>query len=169
MQEVLAVSGGKLLVRVLRDMLLGKVRSQEAVTSTTVHAPLITASDSSIHFASQTAHVITRLERAIGHQRSLTVAAGLPDGRAVAIAGLQVIPAEVAPSETGGCPGTAYYSPKTRSLVVRCAEGTWLSVERLRTQDRAMMEAKEWWNGVKGMGWVRDDDGLTFRFDSTRV
>ncbi|KAF8131646.1 formyl transferase [Boletus edulis] len=169
MQEVLAASGGKLLVRVLRDMLSGRAQSrpQEAVTSTTVHAPLITANDSAIHFASQTAHVITRLERAIGHQRSLTVAAGLPNGRAVAIAGLQAIPAELAPSETGECPGTAYYSPKTRSLVVRCAEGTWLSVERLQTQDRAMMGAKEWWNGVKGMGWVRDD-GL-FRLDSTRV
>ena len=131
------------------------------MTSTTAHAPLITVKDSAIHFASQTALVITRLERAIGHQRNLTVTAALPDGRGVAIAGLQVIPTElrfVAPVTSSGteCPGTAYYSPITRSLVVKCAEGTWLSVERLQTQDRAMLEAKEWWNGVKGMGWVKD-------------
>ncbi|KAN0100209.1 Formyl transferase [Tylopilus felleus] len=160
MQEVLAVSGGKLLVQILRDMLLGRAQSrpQEAVTSTTAHAPLITARDSAIHFTSQTAPVIIRLERAIGHQRSLTVPAALPDGRGVAIAGLQVMATERVPvtSSKSECPGTAYYSPETRSLVIKCAEGTWLSVERLQTQDRAMLEAKEWWNGVKGMGWVQD-------------
>ena len=131
------------------------------MTSTTAHAPLITTGDSAIHFTSQTALVITRLERAIGHQRSLTVAAALPDGRGVAIAGLRVIPTELGVVAPVTPSGTAYYSPKTRSLVVQCAEGTWLSVERLQTQDRAMMEAREWWNGVKGIGWVRD--GL-FRF-----
>ncbi|KAF8559913.1 Formyltransferase [Imleria badia] len=165
MQEVLAASGGKLLVKVLRDMLSGRARSgpQEAATSATAHAPLITARDSAIHFASQTAVVITRLERAIGHQRSLTVAAALPDGRGVAIAGLQAMPAElgrVTSSAASECPGTAYYSPKTRTLVVKCAEETWLSVERLQTQDRAMTEAREWWNGIKGMGWVTE----VFRF-----
>lgn len=129
------------------------------MTLTTPYAPPITTRDSAIHFASQTALVITRLERAIGHQRSLTVAAALPDGRGVAIAGLQVIPAELRPPE-GECPGTAYYSRKTKSLVVKCAEGTWLSVERLQTQDRAMLEAKEWWNGVRGMGW--DKEGFRF-------
>jgi methionyl-tRNA formyltransferase len=139
------------------------------VTSGTAHAPLITAKDSAIHFVSQTALVITRLEHAIGHQRSLTAAAALPDGRGVAIAGLQVIPSElrflapVTSSETE-CPGTTYYSSHTGSLVVKCAEGTWLSVKRLQTQDRAILEAKEWWNGVKGMGWVKD--GL-FRFSAT--
>lgn len=132
----------------------------------TAHAPLITARDSATHFATQSALMITRVERAIGHQRSLTVATALPDGRGVAIAGLRMIPTDPRPaapvtvSETE-CPGTAYYSPKTRSLVVECAGRTWLSVEKLQTQDRAMLEAREWWNGVKGMGWVKD--GL-FRF-----
>ena len=133
------------------------------MTLATAHAPLITAKDSTIHFASQTAVVITRLERAVGHQRSLTVTAALPDGRGVAIAGTQAIPTElgrVASSESE-CPGTAYYSRKTRTLIVKCAEGTWLSVERLQTQDRAMMEAREWWNGIKGMGWVAEG---VFRF-----
>lgn len=102
--------------------------------------------------------MLTRLERAIGHQRSLTVAAGLPDGRGVVIAGLQVTAPELGAVTCSltECPGTACYSPKTNSLVVKCAEGTWLSVDKLQTQDRAMLEAKEWWNGVKGMGWVQD-------------
>ncbi|KAG8219398.1 Dopey, N-terminal-domain-containing protein [Butyriboletus roseoflavus] len=171
MQDILAASGGKLLVKVLRDMLSGNTQSkpQGAVTLTTPSAPPITARDSAIHFASQTALTVTRLERAIGHQRSLTVAPALPDGRGVAIAGLQVIPNKLRPlppatSPEGECPGTAYYSRKTRSLVVKCAEGTWLSVERLQTQDRAMLEAKEWWNGVQGMGW--DQEGV-FRFKTT--
>lgn len=77
----------------------------------------------------------------------------------MAIAGLQVVPTEhvaPAPCAETECPGTAYYSGRTGSLVVKCAEGTWLSVERLQTQDRAMLEAKEWWNGVKGLGWVKE-------------
>lgn len=128
------------------------------MTSVTAHAPLIASQDSAIHFASQTALVITRLERAIGHQRNLTVAAALPDGRGVAITGLQVIATDLLPEapETSSKPGTAYYSPKTKSLIIKCAEETWLSVERLQTQDRVMLEAKEWWNGVKGMGWVKE-------------
>lgn len=136
------------------------------MTLTTAHAPLITARDSAIDFASQTALAITRLERAIGHQRNLTVAAALDDGRCVAIAGLRVVATEHLPETRGPTseterPGTASYSPKTRSLVIKCAEGTWLSVERLQTQDRAVLDAKEWWNGVKGMGWVKQD---VFRF-----
>ncbi|KAG9313949.1 formyl transferase [Chiua virens] len=56
MQDVLAASGGKLLVQVLRDMLSGRARSrpQEAIASNTAHAPLITAADAAIHFGSQT-------------------------------------------------------------------------------------------------------------------
>lgn len=89
------------------------------------------------------------------------MARALPDGRSVVIAGLRVVPAD---SEQGpqadGPPGTAYYySPKTRSLVVKCADDKWLGVEKLQTQDRAMLGAKEWWNGMKGMGWVDAQTG----------
>ncbi|KAF8842970.1 Formyltransferase [Paxillus ammoniavirescens] len=163
MQENLAERGGKILVQVLRDMLSGKAqrKPQDSLTPTTPHASLITASESFVNFDSQTANVITRLERAIGHQRALTVPIGLPDGRSVAIADLHVVPPELRPTNClasldGESPGTACYSPQTNSLLVMCADETWLSVERLQTQDKAILKAKEWWNGVKGMGWVKE-------------
>ncbi|KAF9225926.1 Formyltransferase [Gyrodon lividus] len=168
MQEDLAERGGKILVQVLRAMLLGQAqrKTQDHLTHTTPHAPVITTSDSAINFASQSAFIIARLERAIGHQRALTVPAGLPDGRTVTIADLRVVPCELRPTnhETsleGESPGIAHYSPQTKSLFVMCADGTWLSVERLQTQDKAILMAKEWWNGVKSMGWVKNG---RFRF-----
>ncbi|KAF9239790.1 hypothetical protein BU15DRAFT_61719 [Melanogaster broomeanus] len=105
--------------------------------------------------------LIASLERAIGHQRALKVPAGLPDGRAVTIADLHVISSEERPADSNASPedespGTASYSPQRKSLLVNCADRTRLSVERLQTQDKAMLTAKEWWNGVKGMGLVKD-------------
>ncbi|KIJ62160.1 hypothetical protein HYDPIDRAFT_94960 [Hydnomerulius pinastri MD-312] len=168
MQAKLAESGGKLLVQVLRDMLSGTANriSQGPLTPSTPHAPAISANDSTITFTTQSASTIARLERAIGHQRALSVPAGLPDGRAVTLAGLRVLPYEMHPTISGSNveddgPGTAQYSPQTKSMLVKCADGMWLSVERLQTQDRVMVKAKEWWNGLKGNGLVKDG---RFRF-----
>ncbi|KAH7887018.1 Formyltransferase [Phlebopus sp. FC_14] len=163
MQDRLAESGGNLLVQVLRDMLSGSAyrKPQDPLTANTPHASAITALDSTIVFASQSAYTVARLERAIGHQRALTVPAGLPDGRAVALAGLHVASPEMHPPKyiqqmSEVRPGATVYSPRTKNLLVACAGGEWLSVERLQTQDRAMVQAREWWNGIKGMGWVND-------------
>ncbi|KIK98613.1 hypothetical protein PAXRUDRAFT_823721 [Paxillus rubicundulus Ve08.2h10] len=163
MQANLAAHGGKILVQVLRDMRSGKAQRipQDPLTPATPRAPLITASESLIDFASQSASIIARLERAIGHQRALTVPVGLPDGRSVTIADLHVVAPELrSPNDLasldGESPGIACYSSQTKSLLVTCADKTWLSVDRLQTQDKAILKAKEWWNGVKGMGWVKE-------------
>jgi hypothetical protein len=38
-----------------------------------------------------------------------------------------------------------------------------MSVPKVKQQDRAMLDAKEWFNGVKGLGHeVMDHDGVVF-------
>ncbi|KAG6335125.1 hypothetical protein ID866_3965 [Astraeus odoratus] len=170
MQSRLAESGGNILVQVLRDML----RGEASWTSLSVplsgempHAPTITALDSVVKFSAHTATSIARLERAIGHQRALTVPHALPGGRSVSLAGLHAIPLS---SELGMMnnmlPGTAKYSSTNKMLLVACAGGELLGVERLQTQDRAMLGAKDWWNGVKGMGLVKEG---VFKFDENNM
>ncbi|KAG1776786.1 Formyltransferase [Suillus placidus] len=150
----LARTGGDLLVTVLRDMLLGKARSipQPPVSSTTLHASAISASDAQVNFTSQTALDIVRLSRAISHQRPITTT--MPDGRTLQLHHLRVSRRhdDLGPVE----PGWAVYSPHTHTVLINCADGEWLSVLKLKTQDRALLAAKEWWNGVKGLGLLHE-------------
>lgn len=164
MQNNLAEKGGKCLVQVLRDMLRGKAHCiPQAPLGAETHAPAITAADSTINFEAQTADVIARLERAIGHQRALSIPLALPGGRSVSIAGLCAIPpgSPLTPQMGNARPGRARYSSTAKQLLVACAGGSLLSVDRLQTQDRAVLTAREWWNGLKGMGLVKDG---TFTF-----
>lgn len=164
-QSDLAESGGKLLVQVFRDMLSGKARCtpQAPLSTETPYAPAITAMDSTVSFYLQTATTIARLERAIGHQRALTVPCALPDGRSVSIAGLHAVSSDLTFQMSDMHPGAALYLPKANAFLVACMGGEVLSIDRLQTQDRAMLTAKDWWNGVKGMGLVKD---RVFRFGS---
>ncbi|KAJ8596190.1 Formyltransferase [Rhizopogon salebrosus TDB-379] len=150
----LAHAGGHLLVDVLRDMLLGKARSapQCLLSSTTPHAPAISASDAQLDFTSQTASDVARLSRAISHQRPPTTT--MLDGRTLQLHDVSVSGRhdDMGPTE----PGWAVYSPHTRTVLVSCADGEWLSVLKLKTQDRSLLAAKEWWNGVKGLGLLHE-------------
>ncbi|KAI6168420.1 Formyltransferase [Pisolithus thermaeus] len=168
MQDLLAEKGGECLVQVLRNMLKGKAQCipQAPLGAETPHAPPITAADSTVNFAAQTADVIVRLERAIGHQRALSIPHVLPGGRSVSIFGLRTIPAgSLLVSEVDSmCPGGARYSSTAKKLIVSCAGGSLLGVDKLQTQDRAILTAREWWNGLKGMELVKDG---TFTFGHT--
>ncbi|KAG2143025.1 Formyltransferase [Suillus clintonianus] len=150
----LARTGGDLLVTVLRDMLLGNARSipQPPVLPTTPHASAISASDAHVDFTSQTALDIVRLSRAISHQRPITTT--MLDGRTLQLHHVSV---SVSHNDMGPVePGWAVYAPHTRTILINCADGEWLSVLKLKTQDRALLAAKEWWNGVKGLGLLHE-------------
>ena len=54
-------------------------------------------------------------------------------------------------------PGAARYDAQANSLLVRCAEDTVLSVPRIKQEGKALIDAKDWWNGVKGLGLVDAD------------
>ena len=45
--------------------------------------------------------------------------------------------------------GMAVYESHSDSLLVRCASNTVLSVRRVQQQDKKVMDAKPWWNGVR--------------------
>ena len=50
-----------------------------------------------------------------------------------------------------------YHKP-SRSLIIRCAGDSVLSVPLMKQEGRTLMEAKDWWNGVKGLGLVQDGE-----------
>ncbi|CDO77078.1 hypothetical protein BN946_scf184473.g22 [Trametes cinnabarina] len=149
LRDSLALLGGDLLVATLRDMLSGKdTRTPQAHDPSASRAPLITMQDSMIDFRTMTAAHIVRRHRAISHQKPMI--AFLKTHRTLQLhdpSVLSEVPHEMQaylPAE-----GTALYHPPTDSLVVRCAERTFLSVPMVRQQDRNLLKAKEWWNGVK--------------------
>jgi len=122
------------------------------LSSTTPHAPAISAVDAQVDFTRQAASDIVRLSRAISHQRHPTTT--IPDGRTLQLHDVNVSGRhdDLGPTE----PGWAVYSPHTRTVLVSCADGEWLSVPKLKTQDRTLLVAKEWWNGVKGLGLLHE-------------
>src|SRR5580693_8147122 len=46
--------------------------------------------------------------------------------------------------------GITTYHPPTRTLLIACAGGSVLSVPRVKQEGKALLDAKEWWNGAKG-------------------
>lgn len=50
-----------------------------------------------------------------------------------------------------------YHKP-TQSLIIRCAVGSVLSVPLVKQEGKTLIEAKDWWNGVKGLGLVHDGE-----------
>ncbi|KAI0822920.1 Formyltransferase [Trametes gibbosa] len=150
LRDSLAVTGGQLLVATLRDMLSGKdTRTPQGDTSNAPRAPLITIQDSMVDFWSMTAENIVRSHRAISHQKPMT--ALLKNGRTLQLHDLSVLHDNI-PEEVSAClpeTGTAVFYPPSKALVVRCTGDTFLYVPRVRQQDRHLLKAKEWWNGVK--------------------
>ncbi|KAL7277387.1 hypothetical protein ACG7TL_009249 [Trametes sanguinea] len=149
LRDELALMGGDLLVSTLRDMLAGKdTRTPQAEDPTAPRAPLITMQDSMVDFRTMTAEQIVRRHRAVSHQKPLTTL--LKTQRTLQLhdpCALSDLPAGVKdqlPAE-----GTAVFYPPLKVLVVRCAGDTYLGVPMVRQQDRHLLEAKSWWNGVK--------------------
>lgn len=50
-----------------------------------------------------------------------------------------------------------YHKP-SRSLIIRCADDSVLSIPLIKQESKTLMDAKDWWNGVKGLGLVRDGE-----------
>jgi len=164
-------------VSVLRDLLAGKaVSTPQPLTQSASRAPRITGADSVIDPTAMTAEDIARRHRAISHQRPLIVY--LPTRKALQLHSPSVYSAPAPTDDVllPTIPGTAIYYPPTRTLLVRCASnstscslsgsdsgssgsisalpspGSILSVPRVKQEGRALLAAKEWWNGAKGTG-----------------
>ncbi|THH18728.1 hypothetical protein EW146_g2310 [Bondarzewia mesenterica] len=151
LREKLAREGGDLLVSVLRDMLSKTVASiPQIVSPNTPTAPLVTASLCRPEFDKQTACELVRLDRAISHQKPITTLMFQSD-RSVQLHKLFDVTPSIDSSEDfklPETPGVARYDPSKKAVLVRCANGSVLGVSNLKSQDRKLVPAKEWWNGI---------------------
>ncbi|KAI1786055.1 Formyltransferase [Ganoderma leucocontextum] len=148
LRDSLAETGGRLLVSVLRDMLAGKdTRKPQPEDPDAPRAPLITAEHSKIDFSTMTACRIVGTHRAISHQKPMTTM--LKIGRTLQLHSPSVLVEEY-PDIQSHLPveGVATFHPPSGALIVRCAENTYLTVPEVRQQDRRLLNAKQWWNGV---------------------
>ncbi|KAI0676524.1 Formyltransferase [Trametes maxima] len=149
LRDELAVKGGQLLVDTLRNILAGKdTRTPQGVDPSARRAPLITMQDSAVDFRVMRAGDIERRHRAVSHQKPMTTL--LKTQRTLQLHELAVIidiPANV--KEHLPTEGTATFYPPSKALIIRCAGDSYLSVPMVRQQDRHLLKAKEWWNGVK--------------------
>ncbi|PFH49327.1 hypothetical protein AMATHDRAFT_147871 [Amanita thiersii Skay4041] len=159
LRDVLAVEGGKLLVSVLSDMIAGHaVPTAQPPADLASRAPAITAADAIIDFENMTAESILRRHRAISHQRPLL--AYLESGKSIQLHEPSVHHL-FASEYLLFSPGATRYDKQAKSLLIRCAEDTMLSVPRVKQEGKALVPAKDWWNGVKGLGLV-DVDQIQF-------
>ena len=118
---------------------------------------MITNDTAHVDFITQTADVIARIDRAISHQRE--VKAYIPrNERSIKLQDCSVF--EPSALRQGfvlpETPGAARFDATTKTMLVRCAGGTVLSVSKLKMQSRPLLLAKDWWNGTKE--W-REEDG----------
>ncbi|KAG6897283.1 hypothetical protein C0992_002823 [Termitomyces sp. T32_za158] len=154
-RDTLGYVGGRLLVSVLRDMRVGRATSQlQGPLESVPHAPLITAVDSCVNFTTMSAESIVRRYRAISHQRPIITF--LSSEKTVQLHSPCVFDTLEVP--LSNIPGSATFQKSTRSLIVRCSDGTVLSVPLIKQQDKLLMEAKDWWNGAKGLGLVTNNE-----------
>ncbi|KAF8068753.1 formyl transferase [Lyophyllum atratum] len=155
LRDTLAYVGGRLLVSVLRDMRVGKAKSEpQAHMESAPHASSITVMDSAVNFSTMSAESIVRRHRAISHQRPLITC--LSSDKTVQLHSPYVLDALT--SSLSAVPGTSTFQKSTRTLVIRCADGSVLSVPLMKQEGKALMEAKDWWNGAKGLGLVHDGE-----------
>ncbi|KAI0087412.1 Formyltransferase [Irpex rosettiformis] len=149
LRDALALEGGRLLVKVLRNMMSGTgIPTPQRVTENFRYAPLITANDALLDFKSMTAQDVVQRHKAISHQKA--VFAKLNTGKTVRLHDPVVVEN---PSDTTlgfiSEPGLAIYEPYSKSLHIRCASDTVLAVRKLQLQDKIALDARAWWNGVR--------------------
>ena len=46
-------------------------------------------------------------------------------------------------------PGDATFDPLTSNIAIRCANDSYVLLPSVKQQDRKLLAAKEWWNGVR--------------------
>lgn len=89
----------------------------------------------------------------------------LPDARTM----LQIHRASVPTQESianlppGARPGTAALDPASKHLLVRCAHGETIAFGEAKIQDKKLVPAKDFWNGVREGWWERVDGNKVVR------
>ncbi|TFY65384.1 hypothetical protein EVG20_g5613 [Dentipellis fragilis] len=171
LREILARKGGDLLADTLRRMLAGDVSSTPQsllpASDPRAHARTIIPADALVDFTRMTAETIVRRHRAIAHHKPLTAMLHtVVDGASRAVQLLAPsISSDTNAFAEGAVPGTATY--KDRTILVRCAEGSVLSVPVLKTEGKREAQGKEWWNGVPEVWKVERGGSKWIMFESS--
>ncbi|PCH35390.1 Formyltransferase [Wolfiporia cocos MD-104 SS10] len=149
LRDTLAREGGQLLVSVLRDMIDGKAVSVPQPTDPAApRAPAIQGEDAMLNFEKMSAEEIVRRHRAISHQKPLFTY--LKTKRTLQIHSPRIFTEPLEDDKSIlPIPGVAIYHPPSESLLIRCALDSIIAVPQVKQQDRSLLKAKEWWNGVR--------------------
>ncbi|KAH9917648.1 Formyltransferase [Epithele typhae] len=122
LRDALALRGGNLLVSVMRAMMVNKdIRRPQAG-----HAQRL-----QVDFRKQTAAEIAALHRGIAHQ----------------IHEVTEVPAPLVGGPDASCWSGVLHKPM-KTFFVRCADDSFIAVQKVKQQDRSLMSAKDWWSGL---------------------
>ncbi|CCL98212.1 uncharacterized protein FIBRA_00206 [Fibroporia radiculosa] len=169
LRDILGREGGDLLVSALRDILAGKATLMPQTTDAAARrAPVITSNDAIVNFTTMTAEDIVRRYRAISHQKPII--AYLKTNRSLQLHSPSVLTDSMqAVDDILTAPGTAIYHSPSASLLIRCASNSILSVPQVKQQDRSMLKAKDWWNGVRPEMRLSGGDEGPVQFVRTQI
>ncbi|TDL25148.1 Formyltransferase [Rickenella mellea] len=143
LRHTLGVKGGDLLVSVLRDMLSGKAIPHPQDDSKSTYAPMITPEAAFVDFTTWDAAKVSRIHRAISHQRPLV--AFLPSSKALQLHAIEVCER---PDHLLDQPGEVRLDRMGKRLIIKCANDTYVTAMRVKQEGRNMLYVNEWWNGV---------------------
>ncbi|OSX60873.1 hypothetical protein POSPLADRAFT_1047205 [Postia placenta MAD-698-R-SB12] len=131
LRDALACEGGQLLVSVLRDMLTGKATAKpQPVDPQAPRAPAIQAKDATVDFSQMTAEGIKPIITYLKTKRTLQLHS-------------PYVCTEPPPDMENLLPAPGERHPE--SHVYRY---TTSFVSKVKQQDRSLLKAKEWWNGL---------------------
>lgn len=89
----------------------------------------------------------------------------LPDGETtLQLHSPAILPSPVLPASAP--PGTAALDSATRTIVVRCADGGDVAFEKAKMQDKKLVSAKDFWNGVRESWWTMCEGRKVVQFRS---
>ncbi|KAI0042710.1 Formyltransferase [Auriscalpium vulgare] len=164
LRALLADEGGKLLVSTLRSLLsdtppVPRPQVPKGSPHSYPFAELVKTEDSHASFVHCSAADLVQRHRAFGHHKPLTTRLRIP--KLVQLHDPVALDALDAPDKLPRAPGHAVYERKMDTVVVRCAGGSVLAVPRLKTQDKNLISAKDWWNGVPD-AWKEPEGTVRF-------
>ncbi|KAF8498844.1 Formyltransferase [Gautieria morchelliformis] len=158
LRENLAKEGADLLVSTLRAMVTGTATAVSQDSTKRTLAPLITREFMNIDWDTWDAHRLDRVHRAASHQASLfknfwhALVTVLPYSPTLNLKEFTIRAPPMALHSKLHHPGDAIYDHSSRSIVVRCAEQTEISVTLLQQENKRVLKAKDFWNGVRPEG-----------------
>jgi len=162
MEHTLALQGGRLLVDLLRRRLASDVGAMEQNDAQATYAYKIKLATARIDWDTWTADKVGWTHRAFSHKRPLHTRI-LKSGKRVALLDVQSTTTPDSESTPHKrlpelqYPGDASFDlSQTRSsydqrgsILIRCADASYVRVYRLQTENRDAVDARAWWNGIR--------------------